>query len=101
VGGTSQRLRFRRTNEWDLQVEGEITGGALGSVVTNLAAFYRLAEDGHAVGANGDSEAAIWLLETNGDLTFIGALTAGDRIAQIKLNSVSNTHLTLPTICSV
>lgn len=81
VGGGSQRLRFRLTNERQLEVQGEITGGELGTVVTTLDEDYRPEETQHAVGATDSSapgsagSVAVWRLDPDGSLTMVGGAT--------------------------
>ena len=65
IGGGKQRLRFRRTNENQLEFEGEITGGEEGTVVCNVSDYWVRDE-------SLQTEAVIWRLDTNGDLVFVG-----------------------------
>lgn len=67
AGGTSQRLRFRRTNENQTEVQGVVTGGVVGTVVTTMPdAIYIPLEDQYAAGVGAD-----WLLNTDGELVSI------------------------------
>ncbi len=78
VGGGRRRLRFRLTNENQVEVEGEVTGGAAGTIVTSLpSAEYWPDEDTAAVGTQNDTAGSIWLLQADGDLVYVGAMGTG------------------------
>jgi hypothetical protein len=64
-GGGARRLRFRRNSDWSLDVEGVVTSGGSGDVVTILNALYRPSEDVEAPGVGGD-----WTLTADGELIF-------------------------------
>lgn len=84
AGGGLQRLRFRVTNEDQLEVEGVVTGGTAPVVTTlpDLDAHFRDSvfwpgEDAYAVGALGTADVAIWKLATNGELSIAGTVQGG------------------------
>ncbi len=74
-------LRFRRTNENDVQFEADLVDINPGDVVTTIDGPYRPAQDAYGVGRYGPDDDAtpgvcVWKLETNGDLVFIGPVVS-------------------------
>ncbi len=69
-------IRFRRTNENDVQFEADLTDLNPGDVVTTVDAPYRPAQDAYGVGKYGADDSTpgvcVWKLQTNGDLVFVG-----------------------------
>ncbi len=74
VGGGSRRLRFRRTTEWSIEIEGDITGGSPETVVVNLSDFYRPPEDVPIVGTI-EGVPAEWVYQASGNLV-VGSASA-------------------------
>ncbi len=74
VGGGSRRLRFRRTTEWSIEIEGDITGGSPETVVVNLSDFYRPPEDVPIVGTI-EGVPAEWTYQASGNLV-VGSASA-------------------------
>lgn len=72
-----RRLRFRLTNENQVEIQGQVDGGADNTVVCTLpTADYWPDEATPGVGVRDDTKASVWRLETNGDLVYVGAATA-------------------------
>lgn len=84
AGGGLQRLRFRLTNEDQLEIQGAVAGGTLPVVTTlpDLAAHFRdsvfwPAEERTEVGTVGTDGLAVWSLAANGELSVVDAATGG------------------------
>lgn len=77
AGGGDRRLRFRRTNEWQTEIAGSVTGGTPGTVVTTLPDLYRITETEYAATGTSAVDVAIWRLTPNGELTYLGSLVTG------------------------
>ncbi len=73
-------LRFRRTNENDVQFEADLVDLNPGDVVATIDAPYRPAQDAYGVGKYGPDDSTpgvcVWKLQTNGDLVFVGAVVS-------------------------
>ncbi len=97
TGGGAQRLRFRRTNENQLVVEGSITGptGSLdGTVVTTMPeSFYNPSEVQTANGLYNNVPCE-WTLNPDGTLVFEGEACCGsDDVAAIDVSYDGSTDL--------
>jgi hypothetical protein len=77
AGGGNRRLRFRRSNEWQTEIAGSVTGGAAGTVVTTLPDLYRVDEVEYAAAGTSGGGVAVWQLQPNGELIYIGSLVTG------------------------
>ncbi len=81
VGGGQQRLRFRRTVPHkgqkinSLEIEGQITGGAVDSLVGTLPETFRPKESALLLGPTADPGVAVWSLDTLGRLVFLGTVS--------------------------
>ncbi len=98
AGGGAQRLRFRRTNENQLEVEGSITGGTGiidGTVVTTMPdPIYIPLEDSPPVAGIYDGKPCEWVLRSDGSLVFVGeACCDGGDVAAIDVSYDGSTDL--------
>ncbi len=78
--GITGFLRFRVTNEHDLQVEADVVDMSPGDIVTNIGVFYRPQQNGFGVGKYGDESTpgvCVWGITTSGNLVFVGAVSSG------------------------
>ncbi len=69
-------MRFRQTNENDVQFEADLSGLTSGDVVTTIDEPYRPAQDAYGVGKYGIDASpgvCVWKLETTGNLVFVGS----------------------------
>lgn len=91
AGGGLQRLRFRLTNEDQLEIQGAVTGGTASVVATlpDLDAHFRESvfwpiETATEVGTSGATTLAIWQLSPAGELSVVSTTAApsgGDIVA--------------------
>ncbi len=68
-------IRYRRTNENDVQFEADLSGLNPGDVVTTIVAPYIPLRDAYGVGKYGAGDTpgvCVWKLATTGDLVFVG-----------------------------
>lgn len=76
AGGGLRRLRFRRTNEWGLEIAGTVAPGSTdsvaGSVVVQLGGLYQPDESEFADGQDEMGCMVTWRLDPNGDLVYLG-----------------------------
>ncbi len=83
VGLGKQRLRFRRTVPHkgqkinSLEIEGQIAGGEVGTLVGTLPATFRPKETALLEGPTDAPDVAVFRLDTNGALTFLGTVGGG------------------------
>ncbi len=97
AGGGAQRLRFRRTNENQLEVEGSITGGTGiidETVVTTMPDPIYIPLEEQTTPGIYDGKPCEWVLRSDGSLVFVGEACCDDGdVAAIDVSYDGSTDL--------